>query len=260
MMDAVQYILTRRPSSSIAQGALTYMDRVTPDFALAELQHNVYRSALVAKGHALIDVPAANGFPDSTFAEDVVLAFPECFVLCRPGTASRLGEPELIASYLPEDRPIYRIEAPATLDGGDILRIGRDVFVGLSTRTNSAGLIGLERLLSSFNYKTIPVRVLGALHLKTAVTAPTSDILLANSDWVDLAPFGNRTIIDVDDAEPFSANTLHIGEQLFMQASHPRTTSRLKSLGLIIDALDISEFAKIEAGLTCMSVIVPKAL
>jgi dimethylargininase len=251
------YALTRRPCSRLDEGALTYMSRATLDLALAELQHQFYREALASAGPKLIDLPAADAFPDSTFVEDAVLAFPECFVLCRPGTASRVDEPELISPFLPQDRPVFHIEAPATLDGGDVLQIGHDIYVGLSTRTNAAAATALGRLLSRCGYRIVLVSVTGALHLKTAVTAPTDDFLLANPDWVDLSPFGARQIIPVDQQEPFSANTLRVGERLFMQSSHPRTIKRLQTLGLEVGVLNISEFAKIEAGLTCMSVVVP---
>ena len=239
------------------QGALTFMERVKPDLVLAVRQHAAYREAVAKASNTLIDVPAADDFPDSTFVEDVLIAFPECFILCRPGTASRVEEPELIKPYLPNDRPVLSIKHPATIDGGDVLQIGREVFVGLSKRTNQAAITALADLLSGFGYTVKPVQVNGALHLKTAVTAPFAGILLANTDWVDLTPFGARRILKVDPSEPFAGNALTVGDQIFMQSAHNQTAKKLRNEGAIVHDLDISEFAKIEAGLTCMSVVVP---
>jgi dimethylargininase len=260
MTRSIASVLMRRPSVSLADGALTFMDRVPPDIVLAEHQHEVYRDAVTGIDVALIDVPRADAFPDATFVEDVVLAFPECFVLCRPGAASRVDEPDLIVPYLPTDRPIYRITSPATLDGGDVLQIRREVFVGLSTRTNMAAVSALSALLQPHLYAVTAVQVTGSLHLKTAVTAIRDDMLLANAEWVDLAPFGKRQIVSVDAQEPFAGNSLRIGDQLFMQSAHALTAARLRSRGVAVSTLDISEFAKIEAGLTCMSVVIPATL
>jgi len=259
MTKHTQCVITRRPSVRLHEGALTYMERHPLDFELALAQHAAYRAAAAAAGGALIDVPAADEFPDSTFVEDVLLAFPECFVLCRPGAASRAGEPALMAPWLPSDRPTFAIPSPATIDGGDVLQIGKDVFVGLSKRTNADGLDALGHILAQFGYAVRPVAVRGALHLKTAITAPADQFVLANPDWVDLEPFIARRVIAVHPDEPFAANTLRIGEDLFMQSSHARTADRLRAVGLTVTALDISEFAKLEAGLTCMSVVTPRA-
>ena len=250
-------VLTRRPCTRLGEGALTFLERAIVDVALAERQHTAYRAAMTAAGAVVIDAPANDSFPDSTFVEDVLLAFPECFVLCRPGTASRVDEPQLMAAHLPQDRPLFAIAAPATLDGGDVLTIGREVFVGLSTRTNQVAHIQLSQLLVPFGYGVQPVHVNGSLHLKTAVTAPRDDLLVANTAWVDVAAFGTRRIIEVDPAEPFAGNTLRVGDRLFAQACHPRTAERLEGEGLSPALLDISEFAKVEAGLTCMSVVIP---
>ena len=257
MTGVSEAVLMRRPSARMSEGALTFLERVPLDLALAAQQHAAYREAVVSAGLTLIDLPALDDFPDSTFVEDVLLAFPECFVLCRPGVASRLREPDFVASALPNDRPIYRIEAPGTIDGGDVLRIEREIFVGLSSRTNEAAVGALSRIVNPFGYSIVPLAVTGSLHLKTAVTAPRANILVANPKWVDLSPFGSRQVVDVDTLEPFAGNTLRLGDVLYAQTAHTQTTARLLDVGLEVSSLDISEFAKIEAGLTCMSVIFP---
>jgi dimethylargininase len=253
------HVITRRPSDRLSEGALTFMQRAIVDIDLAQKQHAAYRAAIEAAGASVIDLAPEHNFPDATFVEDVLLAFPECFVLCRPGSATREDEPTLIISHLPSDRPRFQIQAPATLDGGDVLRIARTVFVGVSTRTNLAAVSALKRILEPFGYDVLPVRVTGSLHLKTAVSAPIDDVILVNRAWVDLAPFGAIHCIDVDPNEAFSANTLTINGTLFLQASHQGTAARLQRIGLRPVLLDVSEFAKVEAGLTCMSVIIPMA-
>jgi dimethylargininase len=250
-------ILTRRPSHRLAEGALTFIERSAVDIALADAQHEAYRRTLAACGAALIDLPADDEFPDSTFIEDALLAFPECFVLTRPGTTSRASEPGLINCALLADRPVFRAAAPVTLDGGDVLRVGRTVYVGLSTRTNEEAVRWLGKTLADFGYRTVPVKVSGSLHLKTAVTAPRDDLVLANPAWADMTPFGTFQMVEVDASEPFAGNSLRIGASLFVQLAHPRTAQRLRDHGLSCNFLDISEFAKLEAGLTCMSVVVP---
>ena len=257
MSNVPDVVIMRRPSPRMSEGTLTFMERQSVDPGLAEQQHRSYREAVSLAGLTLIDLPPLDDFPDSTFVEDVLLAFPECFVLCRPGASSRLQEPGLIAPSLPGDRPVFQIEEPATIDGGDVLQIGREVYVGLSRRTNEAAIASLAHILDAFGYSVKPVAVTGSLHLKTAATA-VGDLLVANPAWVDLSVFGTRQVVTVDASEPFAGNVLSLGGKFYAQTAHGRTTTKLRALGLELTPLDISEFAKVEAGLTCMSVVAPR--
>jgi dimethylargininase len=252
-------ILTRRPSARMAEAELTHLARLPIDIMLAERQHGSYRTALAAAGAVGIDLPALDGYPDCAFVEDTLVALPELFVLCRPGAASRLGEVDSVAAALPSDRPVVRIEAPATVDGGDVLWMGRTLFVGRSTRTTDAGIAALARAVASFGYHVEPVSVGAALHLKTAVTALGPDRVLINPALVDDAPFRVFEAVRPDEREPFAGNCLQIGDRIFMQAAHPRTAGRVAAAGYAVELIDISEFAKAEAGLTCMSVLIPPA-
>lgn len=252
-------LLTRRPSATMADAELTFLGGEPIDVARAGVQHARYRAAFAATGVVPIDLPALDACPDATFVEDTLLALPELFVLCRPGAVSRQPEVASIAAALPDDRPVRHIEAPATIDGGDVLRIDRTLYVGLSTRTNAAALAQLETHVAPFGYRVIAVRVPGALHLKTAVTAPRPGLLVMNRGWVDADAFTGFRIIDVAPGEPFAGNTLVVGGQVFVQAAHAGTAARLLEAGIPTTPLDISEFAKAEAGLTCMSVVVPPA-
>lgn len=258
-MNPPMHALTRRPGPEMATAAeLTHMDRQPIAMTRALAQHDAYRAALAGAGLAVIDLPALAGHADAAFVEDVALAFPEMLVLTRPGAASRQGEVAALAPHLPDDRPHAGVTAPATIDGGDVLVIGRDVFVGLSRRTNAAAVEQLTALLAPFGYRVIAVAVPGALHLKTAATALAGDLVLLNPEWIDAVAFGRRWLA-VDPAEPFGANTLHAGGRIFHAAASPRTRARIEAEGFAVTPLDISEFAKAEAGLTCLSILVPPA-
>ena len=249
-------ILTRRPGN-MAAAELTFLHRDPIDAVLAETQHAAYRLALSAHASRHIDLPALEGHADATFVEDTLLAFPELFILCRPGAASRQGEVDSIAAALPDDRPLVRLATPVTVDGGDVLRIGRTVFVGLSSRTNSEAIASLSEALRPHGYEVVAVNVPGALHLKTAVTSPAPGVLVINPAWVDADAFIGFEQINVAPAEPFAGNTLPVGDRVFVQAQHQRTAELLARRGVALQLLDISEFAKAEAGLTCMSVVIP---
>jgi dimethylargininase len=250
-------IVTRRPSPSLAEGELTFMPRAHIDTARAEAQHAAYRAALTAADGPLIDLPALPAHADATFVEDMLLALPEAFVACRSGAVSRQGELVSVLQALPQDRPLLRIDAPATLDGGDVLCIGRQLYVGVSTRTNSAAVQALTQALQPLGYSVKAVVVRGALHLKTAVTSPRPGLLLLNLAWVDAADFGSPDTVLVDAAEPFAGNSLRVGATVFMQAAHARTAAKLALHGVQVTLLDIGEFAKAEAGLSCLSVVIP---
>jgi dimethylargininase len=251
--------ITRRPGPDLTRVELTHLPRVLIDPDVAEAQHGAYRAAIAACGVTVVDLPALPGFPDAVFVEDALIALPEVFVVCRPGALSRAGEVASLAAATPADRPLRQLEPPAKLDGGDVLRIGRTVHVGLSSRTNAAAVDQLRTILAPFGYAVWAVGLTGALHLKTAVTAPDEETLLFNPAWVDPAPFGSLKRIEVAPQEPFAANALVVGARVFLQAAHPRTAERLSKAGFEVAALDTSELAKAEAGLTCMSVLVPPA-
>jgi len=238
---------------------LTFMGRAKIDLDLAQEQHAAYRAAVGAATRTAIDLPALDAHPDATFVEDTLLAFPGVFVLCRPGALSRQGEVASIADALPNDRPIVHTHGPATIDGGDVLVIDRTVFVGLSTRTNRDAVNSLQQALSEFDYRVVAVPVPGALHLKTAITSPCPGVVLMNPEWVDGKVFEQFDRIEVAREEPFAGNCLVVGSSVFVQTAHRRTEERLNRQGIRTSAIDISEFAKAEAGLTCMSVLIPDA-
>ena len=248
--------LTREVPESIARCELTYLDRVPIDYARAAAQHAEYEAALAALGCAVERIPPAPDLPDSVFVEDAAVVFDDVAIITRPGAPSRRAETASVAGVLSRYRPLLFIEAPGTVDGGDVLRVGRRVFVGLSSRTSLDGAAQLRDLLQPFDYAVETVRVGGCLHLKSAATALASDLLLVNPDFVDVAHFGGLRLLDVHPEEPFAANVLAIDAVVLCAASAPRTAQTLETNGFQAAAVDMSELAKAEAGLTCCSLII----
>jgi len=227
------------------------------------MQHSAYCSALAAAGCEVITLPAVPEFPDSVFVEDVAVVLDELAILTRPGARSRQGEVALIETALSGHRPVVPLvaandsllaESP-TLEGGDVLRLGRTLFVGQSTRTNLAGLEALRRLAEPHHYTVVPVRVTGCLHLKTGVTAVDDATLLANPAWIDLSPMRGFDVIPVRPEEPWAANVVRVDTTLLASGAYPRTLELLARRGYKPLPLNITEFAKIEAGLTCLSLL-----
>lgn len=252
--------LVRLPAASLATHCeLTFVDRVDISVDALERQHAAYRDALASAGAQVIALEAIEALPDSVFVEDAAVVLDGIAVLTRPGTPSREPEPAHVADALAAHRALARIVAPGTLEGGDVLRIGRTLYVGLTTRTNRDGIEQLARLVRPFGYAVVPVATPGALHLKTACTALDDETLIANPAWIDLAPFAGFRVLHVDDGEPFASNVLPVGDARIVNAAFPRTRERieahLRSAGLRAIAVDISEFGKAEAGLTCMSLV-----
>ncbi len=243
--------LTRRPGPRLVEAQLTHLARTPIDVDAALRQHDRYVEALRSAGLEVVVLPTLPDFPDCAFVEDVLLSLPGLDVLCRPGAATRRGEPEAIASQLDEGRLVGRITVPATLDGGDVLRVGRTLYVGRSSRTNAEGRTQLAALVRPHGYRLEPIEVRGALHLKTAVTALPDGRWLINPEWVDSAPFHGCVPV----GEPFGANSLSVGERVLYPAAFPRTAERLEAAGFALERVEISEFGKAEAGLTCLSVL-----
>jgi dimethylargininase len=193
------------------------------------------------------------------FIEDTAVVLDEAAIVTRPGAASRRAEVDAVEAALARYRPVRRIAAPATLDGGDVLRIGRVIYVGVSGRTNDAGVRQLADIAAPFGYAIVPVEGLGGcLHLKSAATDVDDGVVIVNPEWIDPSLFRGLTCIEVDPEEPHAANTLRLGRRVLCAASAPRTAARLDARGIETLAVDVSELAKAEGALTCCSVIVAR--
>lgn len=249
--------MLRTPSPALADCELTHIERVAIDLDRAADQHCAYADLLTSLGVEVTILDPLADFPDSCFVEDAALAFPECFVLTSPGVASRRGETAQLRGHLPADRPILAIQAPATIDGGDVLTVGKALFVGLTSRTNAAGVEALRSAIAPFGYSVTGVPGDAALHLKTAVTAPSDACVLINPALIDRRVFAAFDQIECDPSEPFAGNCLRVGSTVVMQSAHPRTAALLAARGFAVESVDVGEFAKAEAGLTCLSLIIP---
>lgn len=247
--------ITRGVSASLATGELTFRDREPIDVALARRQHRAYESALESLGVLIDHLPTEDALPDAVFVEDAALVLDEIAVVTNPGVASRTAEAESLARAVARYRPVQRLVAPGTLDGGDVIRVGHSLYVGRSSRTNDAGIGQLRAIVSPLGYTVAAVDVAGALHLKTACTYAGHGILLANSAWASVSAFCDLKVLEVDDQEPWGASVLAIGTTLVMAASFPRTRARLESRGLTVLPVDLSELQKAEGGPTCLSIV-----
>ncbi len=247
--------LIREVSPALARCELTHLARSTIDAARAARQHRRYTETLQALGCTLEWLPPLPEYPDSVFVEDTAVALEGVAVITRPGAASRRGETPGVAAALERYCGVFRIAEPGCLDGGDVLRIGRTLYVGASARTNAEGVAQLERLLRPQGYRVQPTALHGCLHLKSAVSFIPPDKLLVNPDWVDPALFGRLRVVHVHAQEPFAANTLTIRGTTLISAAYPRTGQLLQAAGVRTQPLDVSELHKAEGGLTCMSVL-----
>jgi len=235
--------LTRDVSPSLAHCELTHLARLPIDVARARGQHAAYERLLGELGCRVVRVASAPEQPDAVFLEDTAVVLPALAVMTRPGAPSRRAEVEGVAAALAAWLPLAHITAPGTLDGGDVLRAGRSLFVGRSTRTNDAGIAQLAALAGPQGFAVHPIDVTGALHLKSAVTAVSADTLLVNPDWVQRGMFPGWRTLEVDRSEPAGANVLRIGDAIVYGAAFPATRARLEAAGCRVHV-------------TCCSVIV----
>jgi len=247
--------LTRDVSPTLGDCELSYVDRTPIDVERARHQHEAYRRALEACGCRVIALPAAPDWPDAVFVEDVAVVLDEVAISTRPGAESRRGEVASVARELARFRTLSAIEAPGTIDGGDVLRIGRAIYVGASNRSNASAIEQLRALLGAHGYTVERVPIRGCLHLKSAITRVADGVVLANPDWVDLDAFAAFRRIEVDPDEPHAANALRIADRVIYPASFPRTARRLEAAGIELETVDVSELQKAEGAVTCCSIV-----
>ncbi len=243
--------LTRAVSPNIAQCELSYIGRQPIDAARAAAQHHEYERCLAAHGYAVIPIAPAPELPDGVFVEDCAVVLNELAIITRPGAESRQAETGSVATALGFYRTVRAIESPATIDGGDVLHVGRKIYVGPSQRTNEAGIVQLRSYVYEFGYRVIPVQFRGCLHLKSAVTQIDDTTLLLNPDWVAAEQFEEPNTLAIDPREPHAANILRLGDTLLHSASYPATQQILASRGYRVERVDLFELEKAEAGVTC---------
>lgn len=255
--DRTYLALTRDVTPAIVNCELTHLAREPIDYPRAVAQHEHYQQALVSLGCRIERIPSDPAQADSVFIEDTAVVVEELAVITRPGAESRRGETQPVASALQRHRRLSYIRAPGTLDGGDVLRAGRLVFVGLTSRTNPQGVTQLREALEPEGYTVTGVAVRGCLHLKSAATEVADGLLLINPLWADRQSFPGFEFIEVDPGEPGAGNALRLGNAVIHGADYPRTRARLAAEGLEVHPVDLSELAKAEGAVTCCSLILP---
>ncbi len=247
--------ITRPISPRMAECELTHFDRQPIDIKLAEKQHTEYEKALIKLGCQIIKAAAAPDLPDSVFVEDCTIVLDELAIITNPGAISRKAEIAGLVEALGPFRPLEFILYPGVLDGGDVLVIGKQIWVGISSRSNQEAIKQLGGFVEPLGYEVKGVKVTGCLHLKSAVTQIGEGMVLLNPDWVDTAVFQQFKIIETHPDEPGAANALLVGDSVIFPADFPLTAMRLAEAGVDILLVDNSEVIKAEGGVTCCSVI-----
>jgi dimethylargininase len=247
--------ITRVPSLRLPECELSFLERQPIDVARARLQHQAYQDALRGAGAKVVELPALDALPDATFVEDTVIVLDELAIMSPMGALTRRPESAAMADTLAAYRPVHHLTPPATLDGGDVLRLGRTLYVGETPRTNAAAVDQLGRLLATLGYRVVSVPITRCLHLKSGVTRLDDKTVLVNPEWVDPIILGGAQAVSVDEAEPWGANAVRVADTVIFPASEPRTRGRVQKQGFRTAAVDVSELQKAEAGVTCLSVV-----
>ena len=247
--------ITREVNAAIGSCELTFLPRVKIDTGVVLRQHQQYQAVLSSLGCELVTVSTEPGLADSVFIEDTAIVLDEIAVLCRPGAESRQAEVAGVENVLQEYRTIASIQPPGTLDGGDLLRIGKVIYAGLSTRSNQSGIEQLCSIVADYGFSVKTVETTKCLHLKSAVSEVAPGSLLINSDWISRDAFGEFELIDVDKEEPHAANALLVGRSVIYPSSFPRTREKLVTRGIDVIPVDMSELQKAEGAATCCSLI-----
>jgi dimethylargininase len=247
--------ITRGVSPAIVNCELTFVDRAPIDLAKAIEQHRAYEQMLGKFGAKVISLPAEATLADSMFVEDPAMVLDELALIFPLGTASRRAEGTSLAKALSPFRELKYVQLPGTAEGGDILCVGRNLFAGLSKRTNEGGIRQLRLIVEDYGYTVTAVPVSGCLHLKSAVTFLGRNMLLANRKWFDASCLAGFEWIDIAPEERHAANALAFGDTVILPASFPSTRARIEARGFQVLPLDISELQKAESGLTCSSLL-----
>ncbi len=247
------HAITRKPSENFARGLTTADNSAPADYGLMLEQHEAYLSALSAAGLEVIVLDPQPTYPDAHFVEDTAVVTADVAVITIPGAKARQGEQGSIAPVLADFRKIEHIQAPGTVDGGDVLQVGEHYYIGISQRTNQAGAEQLGKILQRYGNTWSPVAVGAGLHLKSGVNYVGKNTLLVNSNFSTQKQFQSYEQIRLDGAEAYAANSLHVNEHLLIPAGYPTTRKQLEPLGYQMIALDVSEVRKMDGGLTCLS-------
>ncbi len=247
------HAIVRTPCRRLVEG-LTSAGMGPPDYHRALEQHACYVTALEARGLTITALPPLEEYPDSTFVEDVALCTPRCAVITRPGAPSRRGETGHIRDALERFRSdVYAIEAPGAVEAGDIMMAGERFFIGLTGRTNREGARQMTAFLDGHGYRAETVAVGDVLHLKSGVSYLEKNTLLAVDGLAGKPGFRGFNVIKVDAAEAYAANSVWVNGAVLTPAGFPATRERITAAGYEVIEVDVSEFRKLDGGLSCLS-------
>ncbi|MGM0666465.1 MAG: dimethylarginine dimethylaminohydrolase family protein [Bacteroidota bacterium] len=245
--------ILRKPGLSMIRG-LRSTDLGTPGYELALRQHTNYARALQLCGLETIVLEADESYPDSVFVEDTALLTPECTIICRPGAESRRGETAGIKPVIEKYyKTIYEVKAPGTVEAGDIMMVGSHFYIGLSERTNREGAGQLISFLEGHGMTGSMVELKDVLHLKTGVSYLENNTLLAAGEFPLKKEFQSFNIIDIDLSESYAANCIWVNGNVLVPAGYPGTRDKIRDAGYNIIEIDVSEFRKLDGGLSCLS-------
>ena len=249
------FAITNAPSPRMQDGERTYVAESVVDYEAALAQHAGYRDALRHCGAEVVALEVNREMPDGVFVEDTAIVLDEVAVMMSMGAPSRRGEPAGIEPALRAHRPIARVRLPATIDGGDVVRAGRALYVGLSTRTNAAAVHALREIVGPYGYRVSGIAVTGCLHLKSACSALPDGRFLVNREWFDAERLPAGKLVDVPTSESWAGDVLAIGDRIIVSDAFPETARLLVDEGFATIPVSVSEFAKVEGGVTCLSLV-----
>lgn len=252
LLNRFSHAVCRRPGPELGAG-ITTSELGAPDYQLACRQFDLYVETLRDFGLEVTVLDALPGYPDAHFVEDAAVVTPEVAIVTNPGAPARQGEESSVAEALAVHRTLARIDFPGTLDGGDILMIGRHFLIGVSDRTNAAGAEQLGMILASHGHTWQIVPVAAGLHFKSSVNLVDPDTVLVTETFAKREELAGYRKIIVPAHEEYAANSLLINDRLIMPTGYPATRALLEPLGMPITELDTSEFRKMDGGLTCLS-------
>lgn len=247
-----EYAIIRKPATNFDKGIKT-SNLGKPEFSIMMIQHQAYANTLRVLGLEVTELEPEPNFPDAYFVEDTAVVTPDIAVITNPGAIIRQGEEKSIEPVLAAHRPIERIEAPGTVDGGDVLSLGSHFYIGISERTNRQGADQLGSILKRFGNTWSPINIVKGLHLKSSINYVGRNTLLLTETYSNLDIFKSYKKIVLASEEEYAANSLLVNDNLIMPDGFPKTRAKLECLGFAIHVLDMSEVQKMDGGLTCLS-------
>ena len=247
--------ITRGVSPTISACELNFLARQPIDVEKASRQQQNYENFMRAKGVNVLSLAVQPDLPDAVFVEDTAVVVDEVAVIVTTGAMTRRREVETVAAALASFCPLEFIRPPGTLEGGDVIRVGRTLYAGASRRTNLEGIAQLREILRLYDYRVVTVEIEGCLHLTTACSYLGRQTMLVNRNWVDCDQLKEFTLIDVPATEPWAANTVKLNGINLASSSFPCTLELLESRGFEVHAVDLSELEKAEGGPSCLSLL-----